>query len=250
MLRDRRHHRPVFEQLQALKRLAGQRAIDETRGLRPARRVDDEARKPGIAKERGQRDIGDRHRAEQESVGRQFAFQVVQHRRYLLGQCARNLLAIALLAEHRRQDHLLVEQPPDEQIAQAGVGQLFEPAGPGAPGRAGRHQRGAGIALFEVFADHRRIDQRDLVVDEHRHAPQRAQFAELVVAVERHDRIDLVGDALDFQAHQHLANIRRDVVADDANRLRHVVPPVMSCPLIRVYPTGASGPGWRHGCAR
>ena len=48
---------------------------------------------------------------------------------------------------------------------------------------------------------------------------KRAELGEPVIAEERHEVVDLVGDALDLEAHQHLAHIGRQVAADDQQRL-------------------------------
>src|SRR5436309_7909161 len=77
------------------------------------------------------------------------------------------------------------------------------------------------VAVFEVLADHRGVGERDQVVDQHPHAPHRAQLAEAIIAEEWNDRIDLVGNSLEVEEHQHLAHVWRDIVADDLDRLRH-----------------------------
>src|SRR5207244_12805367 len=46
-------------------------------------------------------------------------------------------------------------------------------------------------------------------------------LAEAIIAEEWNDRIDLVGNSLEVEEHQHLAHVWRDIVADDLDRLRH-----------------------------
>src|SRR5207237_4169394 len=57
-------------------------------------------------------------------------------------------------------------------------------------------------------------------VDQDRDAPQRAQRREALVAEERHDRVDLVRQALEPEAHEDFPDVRRDVVPDDAHGRR------------------------------
>src|SRR4030095_13702880 len=63
------------------------------------------------------------------------------------------------------------------------------------------------------------VRQHEVAIDQHRDAPERAQLGEPVVAEERHDVVDLVGHALHLQAGQDLADIGRQVAADDQDWL-------------------------------
>src|SRR5437763_7925904 len=57
-----------------------------------------------------------------------------------------------------------------------------------------------------------------MAVDQHRDAPQRTQALELVAAEEWRDRVNLVGELLEVDACQHLADIGADETADDRKR--------------------------------
>src|SRR6266545_794671 len=197
-----------------------QRSADPARGLRPARRIDLEAHPAGIAEEGGDGDVGDRQGvAEAETSGRRLAFQIVEHRRDLLLERAVDHLAVALLAPHRGPDGDLVEEAPDEDVAHARVGELLQPAGARPVGDVLGKERWFGLLVLEVLADHRGVRQHEIAVDQHRDAPKRTQLREPVVAEERHDVVDLVGHALHLQAGQDLADIRRQVAADDQDWL-------------------------------
>ena len=56
---------------------------------------------------------------------------------------------------------------------------------------------------------------REIAVDQDRDAAERAQAAELVIAEEGRDRVDLVGEALEVQHAEHLADVGADEAADD-----------------------------------
>ena len=98
---------------------------------------------------------------------------------------------VAGLAPHQRVDDLLVEQVPDQHVAEPRVGIFLQPAGAGAILGIGREQRMAGIGFVQIGADDARIADREIAVDEHRDAAKRAQAAELVIAEEGRDRVDL-----------------------------------------------------------
>ena len=66
-----------------------------------------------------------------------------------------NALLVAGLAPDHGMDDLLVEQAPDEEIAQPRVGELLEPACAGAFHRIVGKQRMPGISFVQIGADHR-----------------------------------------------------------------------------------------------
>ena len=108
-------------------------------------------------------------------------------------------------------DELLVEQAPDEDVAEPCVGIFLEPARAGAVGGLGGEQRMAGIGLVQPGADHRGIAEHQIAMDQHRDAPERREPVELVAAEEGRDRIDLVSEPLQRQAGGDLADIGADV---------------------------------------
>src|SRR6185369_3230037 len=61
----------------------------------------------------------------------------------------------------------------------------------------------------------RRIADVDVAVDQDGDAAERAQAAEFVIAEEGRDRVDLVPQALEVHARQHLADIGADEASDD-----------------------------------
>ena len=75
---------------------------------------------------------------------------------------------IARLAPDQWTDDLLVEEAPNEEIAEARVGILLEPASACAVLGVGGKQRVAGIGLVEIGADHRRVADGEIAVDQHR----------------------------------------------------------------------------------
>ena len=78
-----------------------------------------------------------------------------------------------------------------------------------------------GMTVVEILADDGRVAERHPIVDEDRDAANRAQLRELVVPHERDDGVDLVGDAFEIEDDEDLADVRRDVAADDTDRCRH-----------------------------
>jgi hypothetical protein len=81
-------------------------------------------------------------------------------------------------------------------------------------------ERGLGVAVVQVLADDGGIRERHVAVDQHRDAPERAQRREAFVAEERHDRVDLVREALEPEADEDLPDVGGYVVADDAHGRR------------------------------
>jgi hypothetical protein len=116
---------------------------------------------------------------------------------------------------------------PDDHVADARVGVFLEPPGPRALGDIGRVERGFGIPVLQVLADHGRVGERHAVVDQHGNAAQRRQLGEPIAAHERHDRIDLVVDALEAETSQHLAHVGRHIAADDLYGTAHERAPAM-----------------------
>ena len=57
-----------------------------------------------------------------------------------------------------------------------------------------------------------------VAVDKHGNAAERAQPLEFVIAVERRDRVDLIGQALKVHRGEDLAHVRADEAADDADQ--------------------------------
>ena len=213
--------RGCLERHQPAQTIVAERALDERRGARPALRVDSVAGERGVAEERGDRDVGDADLAEQESVLGKLRFQIVEHVRDLHAARVVQHRLVGRHAEHARIDRHLVEQTPDDHLAHARIGELLEPARARAVGRLARIERGGGVEVFEVLADHRGIAQRHLAIGVHRNPPQRRERAERFVAEERNDRVDLIGDALQVEHREHLAHVRRDVAADDRHRAGH-----------------------------
>jgi phosphomevalonate kinase len=169
----------------------------------------------------GDGDVGEGELVEDEAVGGQLGLEVVEDVGDVVLVGAAEQLGVGLLAPHEPLDDVLVEQAPDEHLAHAGVGELLEPAGARAGGGAAGEQRRRGVALVEVLADDGRVGEDDLVVEEDGDAADRAELGELVVGEEGDDRVDLVGDVLDVEDDQDLADVGRDVRAEDPHRRLH-----------------------------
>ena len=107
----------------------------------------------------------------------------------------------------RRADDRCVEHTPDEDVADAAVGEFLEPARLGAYGDGGRIDGRFRIAVFKVLADDARVRDRDLVVAKHWNAAQGRERGELVVAEEGRDRIDLDLDVLQRADRKYLADV-------------------------------------------
>ena len=91
---------------------------------------------------------------------------------------------------------LLVEEAPDENVAEARVGIFLQPARSRPVLDVVRQQRPLRIGLVEIGADGGGIAQREIPVDQHGDSPKRAQPLELFAAEEGRDRLDLVGEPL------------------------------------------------------
>src|SRR5262245_29461448 len=167
LLAQRRPQRELLEGRELAEALAGEHVRDQRGGARPARGVDLEAREGRVAEEARDRDVGDREVAAGVPLARELGLEVVEHRGDLLGERARDDRVVRLLAEDTGADHALVEELPDEDVAHARVGELLEPARARPRGDVARIERGLGPAVLEVLADHRRVAERDAVVDEH-----------------------------------------------------------------------------------
>jgi hypothetical protein len=191
---------------------------------RPAAGIDREIGIGRVAEEARDRDVGKPDLAEQPALFGQFALQIVERPGNILRESLLDPRLIARLAPDRGMDALLVEQAPDEDVAEAGVGIFLEPAGAGAVGGRRGEQRRFGKGLVQPGADHAAVGQHQLLVDQHRDSSQRRQSLELRTAEEGRDRIDLVGEPLQRQASGDLADIGADIAADDLH---------ISLPIIR-----------------
>jgi len=89
----------------------------ECGNLRPAICIGLEIGISRVAEEARNRNVGNSKLAEQPTVFRQLAFEIVERFRRILGQDLCNALLVARLAPHQRVNHLLIEQPPDEDVA-------------------------------------------------------------------------------------------------------------------------------------
>src|SRR5688500_16680751 len=87
---------------------------DEPRHLRPALRVDREARIVGVAEEACDRNVPEPELPEQKPGRRQLGLQIVERGGSILGQGPRDPLLVARLAPHGGTNDSLVKQAPDE----------------------------------------------------------------------------------------------------------------------------------------
>ena len=107
-------------------------ALDKGRGPRPASGIGFEPGIDAVAEEAGDRDVGDADVAEQEAVGGQLALEIVERAGMSSLERLVDPRLVARLAPDQRMDELLIEQAPDEEVAEPGVGIFLEPAGAGA----------------------------------------------------------------------------------------------------------------------
>jgi hypothetical protein len=75
--------------------------------------------------------------------------------------------------------------------------------------------------FVEIVANHRRIADREVAVDQNWNAAQRAQALEFFIAEERRDRIDLIAESLQVHRGEHFANVGAHEAADNDQRTIH-----------------------------
>ena len=111
----------------------GEGAVDEARDARPAGAVGLDSDMGAVAEEGRDRDVGEADLvAEQPALARQLALQIVELAGEVLAQSLLDPRRVAGFAPDDGVDELRVEQAPDEDVAEAGVGIFLEPAGAGA----------------------------------------------------------------------------------------------------------------------
>lgn len=116
VLRGMRTHQPIFEDRELGKARLSEHPCDEGGALWPAVGVDPVAGKDGVAKEAGNRDVGYRQSAAEESVRRNLRLEIVEELRNLACQRSLHDFLVRGLAEYEGPDRDLVEQVPDKPI--------------------------------------------------------------------------------------------------------------------------------------
>src|SRR6185503_17652163 len=98
----------VLEPQQIGKTGMAERALDEAGGTRPAAAVDLEVRIGAIPEEARDRDVRQPDVAEQESIARELALEIIERGGDILVERLLDALLIARFTPHRRPDHPLV----------------------------------------------------------------------------------------------------------------------------------------------
>src|SRR6478735_2125190 len=110
-----------------------QRALHERRGSWPPTGIRVEPGISAVSKEAGDRNVGRADLTEQETGLGKLAFQVIKRGRYLFRLRLVDAFFVRRLAPDERAHHLLVEECPDEEVAEPRVGIFLEPARACAP---------------------------------------------------------------------------------------------------------------------
>ena len=105
-----------------------QRALYERGRTRPTVGIGLEAGVSAIAKETGDGDVRDPDLTEQETGFGQLPLKVIQRPRYAFIKRILDPPLIRRLAPDQRANDLLIEETPDEELAQSRVGEFLEPA--------------------------------------------------------------------------------------------------------------------------
>src|SRR4029079_4107033 len=121
----------------------------------PAAFFDLEPAIASVEEKTGDGDVRDADLAKQEAVGGKFALQIVERGGYVLVRSLVDPCLVAGFVPDERVDDFLVEEIPDEDVAQAAVREFLEPARVGAVLRILREEGMAGIGFIEIGTDHR-----------------------------------------------------------------------------------------------
>src|SRR5438309_6363627 len=106
----------------------GEDAAHERSRARPPGGIHFEPRVSAVSEKARDRDVGDADVAEQEAFGRQLALEIVEGGGNIFFQRLADALLVGRLAPHQRAYDLLVEERPDEEVAEPRVCELIEPA--------------------------------------------------------------------------------------------------------------------------